>query len=46
MSEQNNCISTAVKQMQYYINENLKEPITSCDIAKAAGYSQYAGPRS
>ena len=45
MSEQENRISSVVKQMQDYINEHLKEPMTSNEIARAVGYSQYHATR-
>ena len=35
----------AVKQMQKYIKEHLQEPMTSSDIAKSVGYSQYHAAR-
>ena len=45
MNEQKGSISLVVKQMQKYINEHLKEPMTSYEIAKAVGYSQYHATR-
>ena len=35
----------AVEQMQAYIKAHLQEPITSSDIAKSVGYSQYHAAR-
>jgi AraC family transcriptional regulator len=45
MSEQNRNIFPAVKRMQEYIKAHLQEPITSNDIAKSVGYSQYHATR-
>ena len=38
-------VSAVVEQMQNYIKANLQKPITSSDIAKAVGYSQYHAAR-
>lgn len=35
----------AVERMCAYINQNLQQPITASDVAKAAGYSQYHAAR-
>ena len=45
MGDENPGDSTIVKQMQTYIQAHLQEPITSSEIAKAAGYSQYHAAR-
>jgi len=38
-------MSTVVAQMQKYIKKHLLEPMTSYEIAKSAGYSQYHAAR-
>jgi len=45
MGEEIREVSAAVVEMQNYIKEHLQEPITSSDIAKAIGYSQYHAAR-
>lgn len=45
MSDKNRDISLAVVLMQEYIQTHLHEPLTSKDIAKSAGYSQYHAAR-
>ena len=45
MYYENHKISVAVSQMRKYIKEHLQEPITSSDIAKSAGYSQFHAAR-
>ena len=37
--------SAAVERMKKFISENLHQPITASDVAKAAGYSQYHAAR-
>ena len=45
MDDKNRCVSEPVAKMQTYIKAHLQQPITSSDIAKAAGYSQYYASR-
>ncbi|MCL2159323.1 MAG: AraC family transcriptional regulator [Oscillospiraceae bacterium] len=45
MNEANHEVSAAVAKMQAYIKAHLHEPMTSGDIAKSAGYSQYHAAR-
>jgi AraC-like DNA-binding protein len=46
MSDENNhIISTVVKKMQMYIKTHLQEPITSFELAKSVGYSQFHAAR-
>lgn len=44
-SNANNELSETVKQMQAYIKEHLQEPLTSSEIAKTVGYSQFHAAR-
>jgi len=45
MSERQKNILPVVSQMKKYIDEHLKEPITSYGIAKSVGYSQFHATR-
>ena len=44
-NNRNHILSEATVKMQTYIKTHLQEPITSSDIAKSAGYSQYHASR-
>jgi AraC-like DNA-binding protein len=45
MSEHKNEYETAVQRMKSFIEEHLQEPITSSELAKSAGYSQFHAAR-
>lgn len=45
MENGNHKVTAIVVQMQAYIKAHLQEPITSSDIAKSVGYSQYHAAR-
>ena len=45
MKELNSEGSAAVERMKKFISEDLHQPITASDVAKAAGYSQYHAAR-